>query len=78
MRGRPLDDVVTTEARQGFSDFFLDRGGLGTFGVRTCADMDSGCHALPLGADHNSSTLGGFDAPTMRGLLDRTLSPTSW
>jgi YVTN family beta-propeller protein len=73
-RGRPIDDAVTTEGRQGFSDFFLDRGGFGTFvGVRSCADMDSGCHALPLGADDNSSTLGGFDAPTMRGLLDRTL-----
>jgi hypothetical protein len=49
-------------------------GGLGTFvGVRSCADMNSGCHALPLGADHNSPTLGGFDAPTMRGILDRWL-----
>jgi len=52
----------------------VDVGGLGAFaGVRTCADMSSGCHALPLGADDNSSTLGGFDAPTMRGLLDRWL-----
>jgi hypothetical protein len=33
--------------------------------------MDSGCHALPLGADHSSSTLAGFDAPTMRGMTDR-------
>lgn len=73
-RSRPIDDAVTTQARQGFSDFFLDRGGLGTaVGVRSCADMNSGCHALPLGADDNSVTLGGFDAPTMRGLLDRTL-----
>ncbi|MGH0036390.1 MAG: YncE family protein [Myxococcota bacterium] len=73
-RGRPIDDVVTTEGVQGFSDFFNDRGGLGSaVGVRSCADMDSGCHALPLGADTNSTTLGGFDAPTMRGMLDRTL-----
>ncbi|NNL64685.1 MAG: hypothetical protein HKP30_00440 [Myxococcales bacterium] len=73
-RSRRMDDVVTASANQGFSDFFVDVGGLGTFvQVRTCADMNSGCHALPLGADHNSSTLGGFDAPTMRGILDRWL-----
>jgi YVTN family beta-propeller protein len=73
-RSRRMDDAVTPSANQGFSDFFVDVGGLGTFvGVRSCADMNSGCHALPLGADHNSTTLGGFDAPTMRGILDRWL-----
>lgn len=73
-RSRRMDDTISAAANQGFSDFFADVGGLGTFvGVRTCADMDSGCHALPLGADHNSPTLGGFDAPTMRGMLDRWL-----
>ncbi|MBW2316622.1 MAG: hypothetical protein JRH10_20860 [Deltaproteobacteria bacterium] len=73
-RERPMDDIVSPAANQGFSDFFVDVGGLGTFlGVRTCADMDSGCHALPLGADTNSVSLGGFDAPTMRGMLDRWL-----
>jgi YVTN family beta-propeller protein len=73
-RSRRMDDAVTASANQGFSDFFVDVGGLGTFvGVATCADMDSGCHALPLGADTNSTTLGGFDAPTMRGMTDRWL-----
>jgi len=73
-RSRRMDDAVSTTAHQGFSDFWLDVGGLGTFvGVTSCGDMNSGCHALPLGADTNSSTLGGFDAPTMRGLLDRWL-----
>jgi YVTN family beta-propeller protein len=73
-RGRRMDDTMTATANQGFADFWLDVGGLGTFvGVTSCADMNSGCHALPLGADTNSTTLGGFDAPTMRGLLDRWL-----
>ena len=73
-RSRPMDDVISASANQGFSDFFVDVGGAGRLlGVSTCADMDSGCHALPLGADDNSVTLGGFDAPTMRGLLDRWL-----
>lgn len=73
-RSRRMDDQVTASANQGFSDFFADVGGLGSFvGVRSCADMDSGCHALPLGADDNSSTLAGFDAPTMRGMTDRWL-----
>jgi YVTN family beta-propeller protein len=73
-RSRRMDDALTASANQGFSDFFVDVGGLGTLvGVRTCADMNSGCHALPLGADTNSTTLGGFDAPTMRGILDRWL-----
>ena len=35
--------------------------------------MDSGCHALPLTADTNSTSLGGFDVPTMRGMTDRWL-----
>jgi YVTN family beta-propeller protein len=73
-RGRRADDSVSTLGVQGFSDFFIDRGGLGDLvGVRTCADMDSGCHALPLTADTNSSSLGGFDVPTMRGMTDRWL-----
>ena len=73
-RGRRMDDTVTQSAQQGFADFFMDVGGLGGFaGVTTCADMDSGCHALPLAADTNSSTLGAFDVPTMRGMTDRWL-----
>ena len=77
-RERRLDDAVTNSAIDGFEDFFVDNSG-GLFsgdagdalGVTTCADMDSGCHALPLGVDHSSSTLAGFDAPTMRGMTDR-------
>ncbi|MCG8588629.1 MAG: beta-propeller fold lactonase family protein [Proteobacteria bacterium] len=78
-RLRRVDDSVSASALQGFSDFFVDKGvpaadDLGDLvGVTTCADMDSGCHALPLGADTNSSTLAGFDAPTMRGMNDRWL-----
>jgi hypothetical protein len=79
-RSRPVDDALTPSAIQGFSDFFVDKppasltedvGDL--IGVVTCADMNSGCHALPLGTDTNSATVGGFDAPTMRGMTDRFL-----
>jgi YVTN family beta-propeller protein len=79
-RTRNLDDAVTPGAINGFADFFVDQPGAGfptdagdAAGVSTCADMDSGCHALPLGTDHNSSTLAGFDVPTMRGMTDRFL-----
>lgn len=74
-RSRPIDDVMTQTAVDGFSDFFIIQpGALGVVqGISTCADMNSGCHDMPLGAGTNSSTLGGFDAPTMRGLTDRTL-----
>ncbi len=71
-RGRRMDDVVTSQAMDGFSDFFMDQGG-NTGDPDTCADSTAGCHDLPLGASTNSSTLGGFDAPTMRGLTDRFL-----
>jgi YVTN family beta-propeller protein len=76
-RSRRMDDSVSPLASSGFSDFFVDVGGAGSLpqlgSVQTCADMDSGCHALPLGADTNSVSLGGFDVPTMRGMTDRTL-----
>ena len=40
----------------------------------TCADNSGGCHSLPLTSDStNSTTVGGFDAPTMRGLWDRSI-----
>jgi YVTN family beta-propeller protein len=58
-------------AVKGFQDFFTDQGGAG--GPDTCADSDAGCHTLPLTAGTNSSTLNGFDIPTMRGLTDRYL-----
>ncbi len=73
-RERQIDDDVRNVTLRGYADFFIDVGGLGPLaGVSTCADMDSGCHALPLGADHNSPTLGAFDAPTWRGMTDRWL-----
>ena len=83
-RARRLDDTlsddsdpadlngIATSARQGFADFFTDVGGVGGT-MRTCADANGGCHALPLGVSNNSPTLQGFDAPTLRGLTDRVL-----
>ncbi len=85
-RSRPQDDIISASALDGFADFFVDQPGNfpndlgdlageppGSAPVTTCADMNSGCHALPLGADHNSATLAGFDVPTMRGMTDRFL-----
>ncbi len=62
---------ATVSARKGFADFFFNQDGPGQ--PRSCADADGGCHALPLGASTNSATLNGFDAPTLRGLTDRSL-----
>ena len=67
---RPTDALSTT-ARTGVGDFFLDRGGISN--PKTCADVNGGCHALPLGVATNSPLVGRFDAPTMRGLWDRHL-----
>ncbi|RIL06462.1 MAG: hypothetical protein DCC71_06550 [Proteobacteria bacterium] len=72
-RSRPASDVVTPLARSGFSDFFMDQGGNGDATANTCADTTGGCHALPLGASTNSVAVGGFEAPTMRGMTDRFL-----
>ena len=90
-RSRRIDDSVSRSgdgvllgshelsALQGFADFFLNQNGAGD--PQTCADSTAGCHALPLGADTNSSTLNGFDVPTMRGMTDRflqfSLGPTA-
>jgi hypothetical protein len=68
---RPTDALSTT-ARNGVGDFFIDRGGAFT-NPRTCADVNGGCHALPLGVATNSPLVGRFDAPTMRGIQDRFL-----
>jgi YVTN family beta-propeller protein len=73
-RSRRPDDAITTTARNGFGDFFTDQnstsnGASGT--TDTCADSTAGCHQLPLGTVTNSSTLNGFEAPTMRGMTDR-------
>ena len=66
--------MLSVSAVAGFSDFFLDKGGIGSVGgITACGDGDSGCHNLPLLAGTNNVTLQGFDAPTMRGLNDRFL-----
>jgi hypothetical protein len=73
-RQRHLDDAISPAALQGFADFFTDQGGaVAGAGISTCADANSGCHALPLGTATNSPVVGGFDAPTMRGMTDRFL-----
>jgi YVTN family beta-propeller protein len=72
-RGRTLNDVISPTAIEGFKDFFTNQGGSLGNDPDTCADSDAGCHSLPLGTVTNSSTLAGFDAPTMRGLTDRFL-----
>jgi YVTN family beta-propeller protein len=62
---------VAVSAVKGFAEFFANQDD--TAQPRSCADADGGCHAPPLGASTNSATLNGFDAPTLRGLTDRTL-----
>ncbi len=69
-RSRSADDLVDSSGMDGFRDFFTDQGGLGG-ALSTCADAAAGCHALPLGTSTNSPVVGGFDAPTMRGMTDR-------
>jgi YVTN family beta-propeller protein len=66
-------EAIEVSALQGFSDFFMNQGGVVGSDPDTCADSTAGCHELPLGAADNSSTLNGFDAPTMRGMTDRFL-----
>lgn len=67
-------------AKTGFSRFFVNNGGA-VGDPDTCADSTAGCHALPLGSVTNSSTLNGFESPTMRGMTDRfvqfSLGPNS-
>jgi YVTN family beta-propeller protein len=79
-RSRRFDDQLTAQAADGFSDFFENQGGVNPpggnqQGPETCGDAanGSGCHALPFGAGTNSSFVGGFDAPTLRGITDRYL-----
>jgi YVTN family beta-propeller protein len=79
-RTRRFDDQLTAQAADGFSDFFENQGGVnppggGGQGPETCGDVaaGSGCHALPFGAGTGSIFVGGFDAPTMRGITDRYL-----
>jgi hypothetical protein len=72
-RSRPESDLLSTNARNGFADFFLNQGGNGGTTANTCADTTGGCHSLPLGVSTNSIAVGGFEAPTMRGMTDRFL-----
>ena len=79
-RTRRFDDQLTVQAVNGFSDFFENKGGVnppgqGGLGPETCGDgaAGSGCHALPHGAGTDSRFVGGFEAPTMRGITDRYL-----
>jgi YVTN family beta-propeller protein len=77
--------VDNLPALEGFSDFFTDLDGLGVgspsndigqavgFAPVTCADNAGGCHSLPLTNDTNSTTVGGFDVPSMRGIWDRSV-----
>ena len=64
--------AFNASASRGFSRFFVNVGGA-VADPDTCADSTAGCHTLPLGAATNSSTLNGFDVPTMRGMTDRFL-----
>ena len=79
-RTRRFDDQLTTQAVAGFSDFFENKGGVNPpgsqgLGPETCGDgaVGSGCHALPFGTGTASRFVGGFEAPTMRGITDRYL-----
>ena len=80
-RRRP-SDALSPAGVQGASDFFTNADGLGIggpgglgqfvgFAPLTCADNTGGCHSLPLMSSTNSTTVGGFEAPTMRGMWDR-------
>jgi hypothetical protein len=78
---RRPDDKLSAFANQGVADFFTNEDGLGVnngvgqalnFAPTTCADNPLGCHSLPLTAGTNSSVVGGFDAPSARGMWDRS------
>jgi len=77
---RRPDDRLSDAANLGVQDFFTDEDGLGirggvgetvNFAPATCADNPMGCHSLPLTVSTNSSVVGGFDAPSARGMWDR-------
>jgi YVTN family beta-propeller protein len=70
--GDGTPSATLADALTGFQDFFTNQGGLAG-DPDTCADSTAGCHALPLGGGTNSSTLAGFDIPSMRGMTDRVL-----
>jgi YVTN family beta-propeller protein len=78
--GRRPSDKLSPDANQGVSDWFTNEDGQGVntgvgqalnFAPTTCADNPMGCHSLPLTAGTNSNVVGGFDAPSARGMWDR-------
>jgi YVTN family beta-propeller protein len=78
---RPTD-TLSPAANGGVSDFFTneDLQGINTgigqvvsFAPSTCADNPMGCHSLPITVSTNSSVVGGFDAPSARGMWDRNV-----
>jgi YVTN family beta-propeller protein len=80
MPKRRPDDRLSDTARLGAQDFFTNEDGQGindgvgqvvNFAPTTCADNPIGCHSLPLTVSTNSSVVGGFDAPSVRGMVDR-------
>lgn len=64
-RERPIDDVITASAKQGFDDFFVN-------GDRTTCGL-SVCHKMPFWTGTNIGGLNGMDAPSFRGIADRWL-----
>ncbi len=80
---RRPNDRLSDAANGGVSDFFTDEDGQGirgdvgqavNFAPATCADNAMGCHALPLTVSTNSNIVGGFDAPSARGMWDRWIN----
>ncbi len=76
---RPTDRLSDVAAL-GVQDFFTNEDGMGintgvgavvNFAPSTCADNPLGCHSLPLTHSTKSPVVGGFDAPGIRGMVDR-------
>jgi DNA-binding beta-propeller fold protein YncE len=76
---RPTDRLSDL-ALLGVQDFFTNEDGMGintgvgevvNFAPATCADNPLGCHSLPLTHSTKSPVVGGFDAPGIRGMVDR-------
>lgn len=80
-RSLAANDALSDAALRGVEDFFLDKGTdfsqltIDIFAApnlpKSCGQAN--CHTLPLLASTNSSIVGGFDAPSLRGLSDRWL-----
>ncbi len=80
MPQRAPSDRLSDTALLGVQDFFTNEDGGGindgigqvvNFAPTTCADNPLGCHSLPLTVSTNSPVVGGFDAPSIRGMVDR-------